>query len=240
MKKKIISLAICASVSLGASQVASGESTSFDASVPFVSNQTLPFLGNAAVPLISNNTLALVSNGQQAGGRSDLPLISNGQTALLLNGYWKKEGKDPLITNELPIMSNAGSSMIENVDSGLPMLSNAGGYSVLDGVAAKEGAPLAGAHAKRRIEQLATGAAAAALVELKCNPSGFEQSARDIQRLFEAKAMVVGRGDPKAKSFAKAAGKSRFLALEKSSRGQECESLSGLRALAAIDGFERE
>lgn len=234
MKKNIAFICAAASISIGLSQSAIAQSAAVG-SLPFISNQALPFVESFGSPLISNNGLPLVTNRQTASlDASGVPLISNGLAPLLSNA------RNPLITNELPIMSNAGSSMIENVDSGLPMLSNAGGYSALSGLTANEGAPQAGAHAKRRIEQLATGAAAAALVELKCNPSGFEQSARDIQRLFEAKAMVVGRGDPKAKSFAKAAGKSRFLALAKSSRGQECESLSGLRALAAIDGFERE
>lgn len=235
MKKNIALICAAASISLGLSQSAVAQSAMAD-SLPFIGNQSLQSVESFGYPLISNNGLALVTNRPALGLASKgIPLISNGPSQLFGGAG------DPLITNELPIMSNAGSAMIENVDSGLPMLSNAGGYSAPAGFAASENAPAAtSASARRRIEQLATGAAAAALVELKCNPSGFEQSSRDIQRLFEAKAMVVGNGDPKAKTLAKAAGKARFLALAKSNRGQGCESVSGLRALAAIDGFDRE
>lgn len=228
MKKSLHMLALGAAILCGSSEAAAA-----GGEMPFVSNQSLPFVGNG--PQIIAGPAASLGNGRSEAviaWVTNVPSLAPARQS----GSEIIFGAGESITNELPILSNAGSSIISNIDSGLPMLSNAGASHWRSERPLAQGIDFSGQGAqRRRIEQMATGAAAAAVVELKCRPADFEKSSREIQAEFEAKA--AGSGDARARSLARDAAKSKFAALAKSSRGRDCDSLASLKELAAAEGF---
>lgn len=227
MKKTLHMLAIGGAILCGASEAGAA-----GAEAPFLSNQSLPFIGNA--PQVIVGPAEAASHGRP---EAVIAWVTNVPAADLTRQRRSEIffGASESITNELPILSNAGSSIISSIESGLPMLSNSGASAWRSERSLAPAVESVGYGSRRRIEQLATGAAAAAVVELKCRPADFEHSSREIQREFEARA--AGSGDARARSLAKDAAKSKFAALAKSSRGQDCGSLAGLKELAAAEGF---
>lgn len=88
------------------------------------------------------------------------------------------------------------------------------------------------------LDQIASAAAARAVLALRCESAGFERVSKAVQRMMESKVDQVSGNVRSARAYAKDAALMKYKAIARANAGVPCGELDNLRSIAASQGFD--
>ena len=89
-----------------------------------------------------------------------------------------------------------------------------------------------------QLDQIASAAAARAVLALRCEASGFERISKAVQRMMESKVGQVSANARAAQAYAKDSALMKYKAIARANAGVACGDLDNLRSIAASQGFD--
>jgi hypothetical protein len=89
------------------------------------------------------------------------------------------------------------------------------------------------------LDQITSGAAARAVLALRCESAQFERVSKSVQQMMESKVDMVTRNTSSARAYAKDSALMKYKAMAMANAGVSCADLENLRHIAAAQGFEQ-
>lgn len=88
------------------------------------------------------------------------------------------------------------------------------------------------------LDQISSGAAARAVLALRCEGARFERVSKAIQDSMETKADQVSQNSKAARAYARDSALTKYKAMAHANMGAQCADLDNLRHISASQGFE--
>lgn len=89
-----------------------------------------------------------------------------------------------------------------------------------------------------QLDQIASAAAARAVIALRCEGSSFEGVSKAVQRTMEDKAAQAASNPQAARAYARDSALMKYKAIAQANSGVPCGELGNLRGIAASQGFD--
>lgn len=121
---------------------------------------------------------------------------------------------------------------------GLPSVSNVGGYARDLAESVDQRMDMLTEYDTRALDNITSGAAARAVLALRCENARFESVSRAVQQRMDARVGEATGQPVAAKAYARDAASMKYKAMVAANQGMSCSDLGRLREIAAENGFQ--